>query len=259
MSWTFSCLQLRKFYDDVELVTDDFGYNLLIENLELPYTNVHVVLDCLNEYHSDLWALGKLYTYGLQDKPFIHVDGDVFIWDRFPDIIETAELCCQNYEVGEPGYLHVYNFIQNYFNYIPNFLVKKENDQISSINAGIIGGTNISFFKEYVAQAFEFVNRNLDKMNGLDIGAYNMFYEQYLFFCLAIQKQSKIHYLIDDRKKLLDQFVNFLGVPMHTNYIHTIGGFKKRFETCYLLEYTFKMSYPEQYYRLIDLLKQQKI
>src|ERR1700730_5036463 len=98
MSWALSCLQFRSFYDEVELVTDRYGYDLLINQLELPYTNVKIVLDDLNDFHSDLWALGKIYAYSLQDEPFIHADGDIYIWEKFSDKIENAELVAQNIE-----------------------------------------------------------------------------------------------------------------------------------------------------------------
>ncbi len=70
-SWALSCLQFRKYYDDVELITDEIGYNILIEKLKLPYTKVDVCLDKINHYHEDLWALGKIYAYSIQNTPFI--------------------------------------------------------------------------------------------------------------------------------------------------------------------------------------------
>jgi hypothetical protein len=90
MAWTLSCLQSKKFYENVELVTDARGKLLLIDNLELPYTNVRVELDCLNNYPNILWTLPKIYTYSIQDEPFIHIDGDVFIWEKFHEKIESA-------------------------------------------------------------------------------------------------------------------------------------------------------------------------
>jgi len=65
MSWAFSCLQFKKYYSEVELITDKLGKELLIDKLELPYTSVKVELDQLNSYHSDLWALGKIVKYNL--------------------------------------------------------------------------------------------------------------------------------------------------------------------------------------------------
>ena len=72
MSWAFSCLQLRKFYPDVEMYTDNAGKELF-ELLGLPYTKIHTTLEndkfmknCLPE----LWAYAKIHTYSIQDKPF---------------------------------------------------------------------------------------------------------------------------------------------------------------------------------------------
>ena len=49
LSWIISCNQLRRYYDDVTLVTDSQGYDVLINKLHLPYTDVIVSLDCLNQ------------------------------------------------------------------------------------------------------------------------------------------------------------------------------------------------------------------
>lgn len=53
MSWALSCCSLREHYDQVELYTDQRGYDVLIEKLHLPYTAVHVVYDdhlCLPQH-----------------------------------------------------------------------------------------------------------------------------------------------------------------------------------------------------------------
>jgi hypothetical protein len=73
-SWALSVLQLRQFYDEVELVTDAAGKAILIDVLALPYTSVQVVLDeALAAYPHDLWALAKIYAYSIQTEPFIHI------------------------------------------------------------------------------------------------------------------------------------------------------------------------------------------
>ena len=53
MSWALSCCSLREHYDQVELYTDQRGYDVLIEKIHLPYTAVHVVYDdhlCLPQH-----------------------------------------------------------------------------------------------------------------------------------------------------------------------------------------------------------------
>lgn len=98
LSWALSSLQLSKFYD-VELYTDNNGCELLINKLQLPYKKVHVVLDELNHFHKDFWALPKIKTYSLQKEAFLHVDGDVFIWEKFPGKLLRSDIISQNLEI----------------------------------------------------------------------------------------------------------------------------------------------------------------
>ena len=63
LSWIISCNQLRRYYDDVTLVTDSQEYDVLINKLHLPYTDVIVSLDCLNHYNPNLFA--SSYTKGI--------------------------------------------------------------------------------------------------------------------------------------------------------------------------------------------------
>lgn len=45
MCWALSCLKAKQFYDIVELYTDKHGEDILINQLNLPYDEVHVALD----------------------------------------------------------------------------------------------------------------------------------------------------------------------------------------------------------------------
>jgi len=100
MSWTLSCLQLKQFYPEVVLYCDHAYAEMLIDNLQLPYTDVICNLDGLNKYHPQLWALPKIYTYSQQENPFLHVDGDVFIWREFSDYLLKGDLIAQNIEAA---------------------------------------------------------------------------------------------------------------------------------------------------------------
>ena len=68
-SWALSCLQLRKYYDNVQLVTDDLGKELLIEKMQLPYSSVTTDLNQLDKYNANLWALGKICAPGKRLPP----------------------------------------------------------------------------------------------------------------------------------------------------------------------------------------------
>lgn len=98
MSWALSCICLRMHYDEVALYTDEEGKHVLIDLLNLPYTEVHVVYDRTLGL-SQHWAQAKMRTYAEQTVPFIHVDGDVYLSRRIPDAISHSPLVAQNREI----------------------------------------------------------------------------------------------------------------------------------------------------------------
>ena len=110
LSWILSANQLSKFYK-VELYTDQKGYEILIEKLKLPYHKVHIVLDELNHYDKSLWAIPKIKTYSLQNEPFLHIDGDVFIWKEFSKELMNGNLITQNLEATTEYYEEMWNDI----------------------------------------------------------------------------------------------------------------------------------------------------
>ncbi len=92
MGWALSCLQLRLLYQEVDLYCNSKAASLLKDQLGLPYTNVYETHNDLNLVNEKLWALHKIFTYSLQDDPFLHVDGDVFLFKELPDSLLGSEL-----------------------------------------------------------------------------------------------------------------------------------------------------------------------
>ncbi|MEL6867263.1 MAG: DUF6734 family protein [Bacteroidota bacterium] len=259
MSWALSCLTLRKNYSEVELVTDLEGKELLIDQLQLPYTKVKVALDDINAYNPDLWALGKLYAYRIQKEHFIHVDGDIYVWGKFPKRILEASLLAQHEEINYLFYKDIYKNIKDIFYYIPEVIVKDRmyNDQIFASNAGIIGGTDIDFFQRYTKTAFDFIDRNEDFFTKakIDVGQFNTFYEQYLFSCLAKEAGTPIVYYLTSINDKFDGLAEFFGAPQKTRFIHLLGAFKRRIDICTHLEQRLRIEFPKYYYRIIDSLR----
>lgn len=257
MSWALSCLQFRKFYDNVELVTDAFGYNLLVDKLELPYTNVKVCLDDINHYHSDLWALGKVYAYSIQDEPFIHADGDVFIYKKFSEEFENSNLVSQNIEKNYLLYQQVFSTIEDNFDYIPNVLFESKilNNQLIGTNAGILGGSDVSFFKDYTKESFHFVDKNLSKLSKINIGLFNIIFEQAMFYALSESKSAKVNYLLNNVNQAFDGLCDFITVETKTNYLHALGPFKQQKYIGDQLALRLLLDYPEYYYKIINLIK----
>ena len=252
LSWILSAVQLNKFYE-VELYTDQIGYEVLIEKLKLPYAKVHVVLDELNEYDTDLWALGKIKAYSLQDRPFLHVDGDVFIWSPFPDAFSKSELIAQNLEVATEYYDHMWAGISKELVRLPEEMqtyTKKQHRL--ACNMGIVGGGDIEFFKEYTAKSFEFVDNNREVWSKIDKGNFNIFFEQVLFHECAQKNSNQFSFLFSDiiEDNGYQGLADFNATPFEKTYLHLISFYKKDPSTCKQLENYVLRYYPEYYKNL---------
>lgn len=257
LGWILSCNQLRKFYNDVELYTDAFGYEILIEKLRLPYTKVHVVLDEMNKYPKDLWAIAKIKTYELQCEPFLHIDGDVFIWDKFLDELMRGGLIAQNLENTTDYYREMWNEIAPQLSFIPQEIYNYHNG-LSNLgcNMGIIGGSNIEFIQEYTKKSFEFVDNNKEVWGDFNLFNFNIFFEQELFYEMSVLQNKPISYLFDevwgDNSYL--GLGNFQDVPHKRFYLHLLGNFKRRLSICKFLEGHVLKEYPEFYLNLKKLI-----
>ncbi len=258
MSWALSCLTLKKFYPDIEVVTDLAGKKLLIDQLELPYKNVRIELDCLDKYPEELWAVGKLLAYGLQDEPFIHVDNDIFIWEKFSAKIEKAQLVAQHVDDEETHYNFAMDHLKTNNIQIPSILLKdlRRYNKYNASNAGIIGGNNIDFFKEYVKEAFDFIDSQFGKTHKTIIGSScAIIYEQYLYSALARKNTIKICHLFEEKEKKTMNLVNFMNKYGRKKYVH-LYSFSKFFpEYCRELEHQLLLEYPEYHERIISLIK----
>lgn len=259
MSWALSCLKLKEFYKSVELYTDREGKNFLIDKLQLPYDKVYVVLDNLNEFSPRLWALGKVYTYSLQNQPFIHVDGDVYIWKKFQDRIEKAQLIVQH---KEENYEHNLRSAQKLIN--DGFNFKKELDpmndaEITEVNAGIIGGNNIDFFQRYTKEVFDFIVNNkkqIERLKDKDSGHINTIFEQYFFYKLSLKYNIKIEYLFTQKiDSTFLELVSFASIPHMKSYIHTVGYHKKNYAIGERVAHRLWYEYPSYYNRILKLIE----
>lgn len=258
MSWAFSCLCLKQNYDNIILYTDSTGYKLFHEYLRLPYKNIFIQYDNLS-CHKDLWAYPKLLTYSIQEKPFAHIDGDVYLSGRLPQEMEAAELIAQNPETGTLYYKRMMDQIRKSPVSIPDFLLEELNkDSISSYNAGVIGGSDLNFIRRYCRSAFDFIseNRLSDTDNLLVNINYNVLFEQILYHCLT-EKEAKtvttlIAHPINDNGYTCHEFCNFDSFGK-TKFMHIIGGHKQNERICELLSHTLQDNYPEYYKRIIEL------
>jgi hypothetical protein len=255
MGWVLSSNLLSKLYNELELYTDKKGYELLIKKLKLPYSKVHVLLDDLNRYDSNLWALSKLHVYSLQKKPFLHVDGDVFIWEKFDENLLQSKLIVQNLERGTDYYKNKWIKLKEDFVFIPEEILEEESksENMYAYNFGIFGGSDLEFIEKYTNLALKFVNENIKNVNKEKYLDFNVFFEQYLFFCLSNKKKKVSSFL---NKTYNDNeyvgFGDFKKVPKK-KYLHLIGHYKRDLDVCKQMARQLLIEFPNEYLNILKV------
>lgn len=258
MSWALSCLTLKENYEEIILYTDSPGYRVLSEQLQLPYSEIVIQYDNLH-CPEIYWAYSKLRTYSLQSKPFIHIDGDVFLFQKLSQSIESSGLITQNREVGSSYYKGMMNAIVRRGIIMPEFLREEiSKDSISSFNAGVLGGNDLKFIQCYCQTAFDFINENqLFKRDNLyaDVNI-NILFEQILFYTLSRKCQKNVSTVlresITDNGYTYEDFCDFNSYNKR-KLMHIIGGHKRNPNVSRLLSLTLKDRYPEYFERIICL------
>lgn len=258
MSWALSCLSIREQLGSVSLFCNRKAKELLIDVLNLPYDEVHETMEGWNPPHPQLWALSKIHTYSLQKKPFLHIDGDVYLFEKLPDRIKSAEIAAQNIEEFTDYYYSFMGPINRKFTYKPDCVIEdfEKQENLHALNAGILGGCNIDFFQRYTAEAFKYVDANIQSLNKIDANRFNVFFEQHLCYKMADEANLKVEYLLpqsyrDNSYLGLDKFHDIQS--KQTTYFHLLGNYKADEFTCQQMAKTLHGLYPHYYYKIISL------
>lgn len=258
MSWALSCLTLKKQLGSLKLYCNHKGKELLIDTLGLPYDEVYETMEGWEPPHPKLWALSKIHTYSIQEEPFLHIDGDVYLFNKLPERILAADITAQNIEEFTDYYYSFMHPINRKFVYKPACLINdfKTMENLHALNAGILGGCNVDFFKSYTSEAFKYVEANLESLQDIDADRFNVFFEQHLCYKMADEANLKVEYLLpqtyhDNSYLGLDRFHDIQSAD--ATYFHLLGNYKADEFTCEQMAKTLLYLYPDYYYKIISL------
>jgi hypothetical protein len=208
----------------------------------------------------------KIYSYTLHEEPFLNVDGDVFVYAPFPKELISGQLMAQNIEQDFDYYKELVGLVADSFPFVPKPIKEQINKgkEIQASNAGIFGGKNHRFFKEYFQVAQQFVIANQDQIKSLNlkqIGNFNQLVEQYMFHCLSTDQGIEVNYLLDPvyDPSYLEAFGNFHHLPAKSVYIHTLGDYKKNGWVCNQLAHRLRLDYPEYFAGVMNLFEKDEL
>jgi hypothetical protein len=191
LAWGLSHRLARKHYPETVLVTDRAGEALLVNRLGLQFSHVSTELERLNAVDHGWWALGKLVAYSLQDRPFVHIDTDVFLWKPLPTRLTSAPVFSQCPELHPPldewcGPRDVETVFARHGLPLPaewEWARAQSPNEFREENCGILGGTRLDFIRYYAELGIGLV---MNPTNARAWGefsekeGYNMLVEQFL-------------------------------------------------------------------------------
>jgi len=239
MNWksmALSCLLLKKHYGKVALYCNS-SVKQIVNELHIPYDEIVVIPDFMQEYKGcNLWALPKIYTYSQQETPFLHVDCDWFMFDRLSSQIEMSDVIGQNIEYDDQKYYKsAFEKMLKYGCEFPLWIkdIAESSPIFRVINAGVLGGQDITFIQEYVELIKKFIHANVDTLRKINDGFVNSIYEQLFLYFLAVKHGKKIG-LCTVGDKLSTKFdwlpMDFSCSPK-TGYMHMLAGIKRQFKS----------------------------
>jgi hypothetical protein len=203
LAWALSLKLARQHYPDTALVTDQLGAELLVERLGLSFTQVSTELDCLRNADTGWWALGKLYTYSRQDRPFVHLDTDVFLWKALPASFNGAAVftqCPEEHALDEwCGPRDIEAAFARHGQALPvewEWARSQWTAGFREENCGILGGSHLEFIRHYAQLALRLATdpAYADAWSELpDKAGYNMMIEQFLLAACIDYHRAQPH------------------------------------------------------------------
>jgi hypothetical protein len=266
LSWILSVGLARQHDTDTCLVTDDAGAALLIDALGLEFSEVSLSLNALADHDPDWWALGKLYAYAEQERPFVHIDSDCYLWEPLPAGLlaapviashpETVELgrSCYRPEVLEHELRERGGWMPPEFaHYMPI------GGSLRAENCGIFGGNRLDFIRHYAETAKRFVhhpdNQPIWAARPENYSDIILFEQLLLSACLTFHRgrpQSPwsdiaIHYLFESYEEAV-------RTGSERGFTHLIAGTKWDTAVIAGLHRCVRERFPAQYARCMDHL-----
>ncbi|MFW6243059.1 MAG: DUF6734 family protein [bacterium] len=248
-SYLFSALLVKKHGHTIELYCDENAYDLYSL---IPYDNIHVI-DLDNDgVDSKFWIYGKIKTHLLLNEPYIHIDGDVFLFnDVLKNFNDKYDLVVQSIENDKVlnKYFNVYYESSTPFVNMKNLNIDWFKYDLTAFNCGVIGFNDIDFKNKYAKQTkdllvklssgVDFVD-NRNKYAGMFLLA-----EQSLLYYLTKEYNKKYLEVLpyDEMKKR--NFVNWTNIADEIGYCHMLGYSKYKEKVINAIITNINRDFPE--------------
>ena len=152
-SYFLSVLLIKKLGHTIELFCDERTFE--IYSL-IPYDKIHIIDFDSDGINSKFWIWGKIKAQMLMTEPYIHIDGDVFLFrDIIGDRIETGEYSAvvqqvENKQVIGDNFATIYLHSRNPFIDLKSRKIDWDKYGLVAYNCGVVGFHDMKLKNEYV-------------------------------------------------------------------------------------------------------------
>jgi DNA-binding CsgD family transcriptional regulator len=246
-SWALSAHCLARHSPQLTLVADSAAADLLVGQMQLPYSRVDLALDTFDNPFPLLWVLKKNLAYARQPGPFAHVDSDAYLFYA----LSQAPLFAQNLEFDHPYYLEAGAWVGQQFNDLSAWARPQADGHVWAVNAGLIGGTDHRFYQEFHGQLLVWLARNEAQLSQVPNWDYfNTYVEQATIVGYARSRGLDFAGLLPQAIGYpytyeLDQFWR---LPNRCSYLHAMN-YKQNPAFCEQLAQRLRLEAPELYER----------
>lgn len=261
LSVAYSCLLIKKNHPNIplHLYGNDSVIDLLINKFRLPYDKFFI-LENIPQDREKYYCWPKIEVYKLQEEPFIHIDNDIFIWEPLPDTILCANLVAQHKENDSKFYIRILNHLRNSNVILPNVIEKYlTEDYVISYNAGLIGGNNVSFFKEYTKEIDAFLDQNRIALETISqMFLLNVVFEQWMYYALTTKTNQNVQTYYKDT--VVDFLLTGTREPYlaiegkNAKYLHLMD-YKRQYSCNRLVVRNMLEEFPEYFNRILTICK----
>jgi hypothetical protein len=264
LSWVLSVELVSRHYPETCLITDDEGAAMLVDGLGLRFGTVDLGLNALADHDPDWWAIGKLYAYAAQEEPFVHIDNDVFLWERLPKTLEQAAVFAQHPEVTPYGASFyrpesIEYDIRCHGGWMPTEFehCMPIGGQLKAANCGIVGGTRTDFVRYYAEQAIRFIehpaNQKAWQGRPRRDQDFIVFEQLMLTACISYhQGRDESPFADVAMAYFFDSYDAALAQADARGYTHLVADSKRDSELSNHLERIVARDYPEHYRRAVE-------
>ncbi|MGL5890947.1 MAG: DUF6734 family protein [Bacteroidia bacterium] len=189
-SYVLAIEKARKFYPEINLVTDDSGKNLLVNQLKIPFGQVTTELNELSALSPMHWALPKILAVKVQEKPFIYLEGNIILWNDLPEELKKMELVFQNPEPSDLFDQYYLDILKNNYSNAPVKPKVFDGFEVSTaFNTSLSLINNLELAGYWAEAAIDYVNNEQNAafwQGELSAGRHhNMIFDYWFPACIA--------------------------------------------------------------------------